>query len=260
MIQGQFHAGSGLGDQLFRLVTVHTLAKEKGYAYGMKGEFKGDFFINQPIITDHTSTASFNEEDTRENGNDIRSYDPEINFVQDNTIVDGSFEDSKYWGHNLKNIDQWLAVTPLNVPDNRCIIGFRGGEYATIPELFLPKSYYQKAIKKMLDLDPDMEFEVHTDDPILAMTYFPDYPIIDNRPISHSKHENMGYNWRAARYAKYAIIPNSAFFILPRILKHFNSQAVTIAPRFWAGHNSRIWKRPACFYPQFSYIHASDSD
>ncbi len=272
MIAGIFHEGSGLGDQLFRYITVRTLAENKVWDWCMVGKphvagtFKGDFFVDfkdrsRDFYEDFNKKVKWNEKDVREGKEDVRSYDPEINFVQDNTTIDGSFEDSKYWHHNLKNIDQWLKVTPVNVPDNRCIIGFRGGEYATIPELFLPKSYYTKAIKKMLEIDPNMEFEVHTDDPVLAMTYFPDYPIIDNRRLSHSKHENMGYNWRSTRYAKYAIIPNSAFFILPRILKHFNDpKAVTLAPRYWAGHNQRIWKRPATYYSEFSYIHAEDSD
>lgn len=278
MIAGIFHEGSGLGDQLFRYITVRTLAEEKGWSFGICNydNFKGlDFMqidtgiqIGSPEAMYYsggnirTGFKKWEEKDVRDSqNNDIRSHDPEINFIQDNTIIDGSFEDSKYWRHNLKNIDEWFKVTPVNVPDNKCIIGFRGGEYATIPELFLPKSYYTKAIKRMREIDSNMEFEVHTDDPVLALTYFPDFPIIDNRAISHSKHENMGYNWRSARYAKYAIIPNSAFFIIPRILKHFNDPtSLTIAPRYWAGHNKRIWQRPATYYSEFSYIHGENSD
>lgn len=279
MIAGIFFEGSGLGDQLFRYITIRTLAEEKGFAWGMMSDenFKGDFFKDFKSLSKNIENSSvsyvkalpevfrntkFLEKDLRDEfDNDIRSYDPEINFVVGKTLIDGSFEDSKYWHHNLKNIDEWLRVVPVNVPDNRCIIGFRGGEYATYPDLILPKGYYQKAIKQMLAIDPNMEFEVHTDDPVLALTYFPDYPIIDNRLISHSKHTNMGYNWRCARYAKYAIIPNSAFFILPRLLKHFwDPKALTIAPRYWAGHNQKVWKRPACYYPEFIYIHGTDSD
>lgn len=276
MISGIFHEGSGLGDQLFRYITVRTLAEEKDWSFGMcnSSYFKGiDFLkldigipIGSPEAMKYSDSnlqgmKTWVEKDIRDaRGNDIRSYDPEINFIKNYTLIDGSFEDSKYWGHNLKNVDQWLKVTSVNIPDNKCIIGFRGGEYATIPELFLPKGYYKKAIAKMLEIDPNMEFEVHTDDPILALTYFPEFPIVENKKISHSKHENMSYNWRSARYAKYAIIPNSAFFVLPRLLKHFEDPtAVTIAPRYWAGHNQKIWKRPATYYRPFTYIHASDT-
>ncbi len=264
MIAGIFHEGSGLGDQLFRYITVRTVAEKKGFDFTMVNpeNFKGISFIRDllPLPSLRHGYSLWEEKDIRAGeGIDVRSYDPEINFVEDNTLIDGSFEDDKYWRHNLNHIDQWLMVDSLMTSDKRCIIGFRGGEYASYPDLFLPKAFYRKAIEKMLEIDPNMEFEVHTDDPILALTYFPEFPIVDNHLISHSKHSNMGYNWRTARYAKYAIIPNSAFFIIPRILKHLHDkQAVTIAPRYWAGHNTRTWKRPATYYPEFTYIHASD--
>lgn len=261
MVAGIFHSGSGLGDQLFRYITVRTLAEEKGYEWGMIGweNFKGDSFMN---LVERPSTGfqpnKFYEKDVRDvNGNDIRSYDPEINFIQDNTIIDGSFEDSKYWGHNLQNIAKWLETEPMVVPDDTCFIGFRGGEYSAVSELFLPKSFYFKGVE-MMRARGITKFEVHTDDPVLAKQFFPDFSIVENQPISHSKHSNMGYNWRAMRNANHAIVPNSAFFILPRMLKHFEDpSSLTLAPRYWAGHNEKIWKRPATFYKPFTYIHAS---
>lgn len=271
MIAGIFHEGSGLGDQLFRYITVRTLAEEKGFHFVFTGNLKGDFFTDfksydltqnlekYPSQKDNwkkdTAFTHWKEKDTRDaQGNDIRSYDPEINFVEDNTIIDGSFEDDKYWRHNLGNINNWLAVEPLQYPDDQCLIGFRGGEYASVPELFLTADYWGEARNKMRDLGIS-KFEVHTDDPELAKMCLPGLPVVDNERISHSKHTNMGLNWRSARYAKYAIIPNSAFFILPRLLKHLEDPtAVTIAPRYWAGRNSKVWKRPACYYKEFSYL------
>lgn len=265
MIAGIFHEGSGLGDQLFRYITVRTLAEQKGYKWGMLNHlnFKGTDFMKPALFGGDiewgeidTITKKWTEKDTRENGIDVRSYDPEINFVEDNTLIDGSFEDDKYWRHNLDSIAGWLAVEPLEVPDDLCVIGFRGGEYSLNPDLFLPKGYYAEAVERMRNVNPDMRFQVHTDDPTLAKTYFPDFEIVENEPISHSKHTNMGYNWRSMRYAKHAIIPNSAFFILPRILKHReDKEAVTGAPRYWARYNKQVWARPACYYPEFSYIH-----
>lgn len=266
MIAGIFHEGSGLGDQLFRYITVRTLAEEKRCAWGMvePQNFKGDFFLDFVILHGIQTTAhwnKWNEKEVRQHqdfpkeGIDIRSYDPEINFVEDDTIIDGSFEDSKYWHHNLEKINKWLAVEPLNIPDDTCVIGFRGGEYATQPDLFLPPEYYGKAMQQMPA--SVKRYEVHTDDPELAKTFFKGsiFTIIENKVISHSKHSNMGFNWRSARYAKYAIIPNSAFFIIPRLLKHLEDPtAVTIAPRYWARHNIQVWARPACYYKEFTYV------
>lgn len=267
MIAGIFHEGSGLGDQLFRYITVRTLAEEKGFKWHMKdiSNFKGYEFMNldhggfsDVLSVDKNGLIEWNEKDVRDShGNDIRSYDPEINFIEDNTIIDGSFEDSKYWHHNLANISKWLAVEPLNVPDDVCVIGFRGGEYASQPDLFLSHEYYDTAIKLMQEKGIN-KFEIHTDDPMLAVHFFAgleNYKVIENKQISHSKHTNMALNWRSARYVKYAIIPNSAFFILPRILRHDEQEsAVTIAPRGWARRNTGVWARPACYYKEFTYI------
>lgn len=282
MIASLLHDGSGLGDQLFRYITVRSLAEKNGYEWGMVGRknFKGDSFMpldmgkENPKIGVHYFNPTLNtfagdlpnepeivmgfwqEKDVRDEfGNDTRSYDPEINFVEDNTLIDGSFEDDKYWRHNLDNISKWLAVEPLNVPDTTCIIGFRGGEYYADPKLGLPKEYFDEATELMRNSIENVRFEVHTDDPDMAEKFFPDFIVVDNKPISHSKHSNMGFNWRSARYAKYAIIPNSAFFILPRILKHHEDpDAITIAPRYWARRNTKTWARPACYYPEFLYL------
>lgn len=263
MIAGIFHEGSGLGDQLFRYITVRSLAEKLDYKWGMVGErhFKGADFMNidygdTPVVF-RDNPHSFTEKNTTVNGIDVRSYDPEINFVLDNTLIDGSFEDDKYWRYNIDNVSEWLKVAPMDVPDTTCAIGFRGGEYAGIPELFLGKDYFLNAIKS---IGSNVRYEVHTDDSELARKMFPNYDIVENPRISHSKHANMGFNWRTMRYAKYAIIPNSAFFILPRLLKHHEDPtAVTIAPRYWARHNTRVWARPACYYPEFTYIHESDT-
>lgn len=264
MIAGIFHGGSGLGDQLFRYITTRTLAEEKGLDWTMLNpqEFKGQsFFLNYNILDLSTkiitNAKSWHERETRYNWVDIRSYDPEINFVEDNTIIDGCFEDSKYWHHNLKNINKWLETKILEVPSSVCVIGFRGGEYASYPELFLERNYWSEAIKLMKERAKDIIFQVHTDDPFLAKQIFPNFEIIDNKQLSHSLHSNMGLNWRAMRYAKYAIIANSSFYIMPRILRHFTDKnALTIAPRGWARHNLKngTWARPSCYYREFSYI------
>lgn len=263
MISSYFHAGSGVGDQLFRFITSRTIAEKMGVPHGMEGAENCkvlDFMKLPPFYSPAVHDKRWEEKCIRdENGVDVISFDPESQFLEPNTIIDGSFEDDKYWRNNLKNINEWLKVEPLEVPNHFCVVGFRGGEYAAIPELFLPKEYYETAVAHMRELNPKMQFHIHTDDPLMANEYLKDIgvpiSVVPNYMISHSKHTNMGLNWRSARYAKYAIIPNSAFFIIPRILKHHEDPtAVTIAPRYWARRNTKIWARPACYYPEFTYI------
>lgn len=249
MISGIFHQGSGLGDQLHRYITVRTLAKDRGFEWMMVGKdrFKGASFMNNLSLPDTRweGFKTWNEKDIRDKEmTDIRSYDPEINFVEDGTLIDGSFEDDKYWKHRLHEINEWLEVEPIEVPDDVCVIGFRGGEYSVIDDLFLPESYWTEAIEKMRAINPNMRFEVHTDDPTLAKLFFRETPVI----------HDIGINWRSMRYAKHAIVANSAFYIMPRLLAHQEKDSLTIAPRYWARRNKRVWARPACFYRDFLYI------
>lgn len=263
MIAGIFFEGSGIGNQLARYVMTRVLAADKGYKYEMLNPqlFKGAGFMNielcnaltEQAVVDVNRYKHWKEKMVVENGIDIRGYDPEINFVEDNTVIEGEFQDERYFEHRLSEIKEWLSVEPLEIPDNICIINFRGGEYTSIPDLFLPKEYWYDAMKDMIALRPDIEFEVHTDDTITARQFFPSLKVIDNEVIGHSLNTNMGYNWRALRYAKHAIISNSSFAILPRLIRHLDD-AVTIAPRYWARRNTGIWALPQNFYKSFLYI------
>lgn len=252
MIVGIFHQGSGLGNQLHRYVATRVRAADLGVDWAMlynpdgSGKevgFKGSGFIDIPsnkILIQVSLPSMWHEKKVVENGVDVRSYDPEFNFIKDNTIIDGEFQDERYFAHRMSEVDKWLAVEPLNLPENLCVIGFRGGEFSLYPDLFLTKEYWDEGIRMMKDLNPSMEFEVHTDDPLLAKQFFPDYPCI----------HNIGLNWRSVRYAKQAIIANSSFYILPRLL----NGGFTIAPRYWGRRNTKVWCLPQNFYRDFTHI------
>ena len=254
MIYSFIHPGSGLGNSLHRLIAGKVLALDKGYEYSAIGReyFKGKSFMNIDFgelppndwnyIVDPTGRiiADTRFDDCKEFNEGTNYFNPEYHFIEDNTIIDGEFQSIQYYGHRMKEIDEWLKVEPVFVPDDVCVIGFRGGEFYTVPELGLPKEYFDTAIDLMQQINPNMKFEVHTDDEVLARQFFPGFKII----------HDISINWRSIRYAKYAIIANSSFFILPRLL----NGGVTIAPRFWARRNKGVWSRPDNFYKQFKYV------
>ena len=265
MIAGIFHEGSGLGNQLHRYVATRVLTLDKGYSFGMvaPGNFKGASFINIDMGGD--LEKGFNNielvtEVERGTGRVITHptvplwqektnyYNPEFNFIEDNTIIDGEFQDERYFSHRMNEVAEWLKTECVEPLDDLCVIGFRGGEYYLFPELGLPKSYFEEGIERMKKINPKMKFEVHTDDPKLARQFFPEYPIV----------QSVEHNWQAVRYAKYAIIANSSFYILPRLLRHhkpeYTREPVTIAPRYWARRNTKEWSRPDNFYRAFQYI------
>ncbi len=263
MIYGIFHRGSGLGNQLHRYIATRVLALEKGYDFSMINQagFKGKSFMNLDMgkpneIAFKTKEPAgkvvqsnfwnklplWEEKKVIERGVDIRSYDPEFNFVDDNTIIDGEFQDERYFIHRAKDVNEWLKVEPLDLPEDLCIIGFRGGEFASVRDLFLPPKYWEEAKQIMLEINPNMKFKVSTDDPKTAKEFFPNFEIMTD----------MGEGWRSVRYAKYLIIPNSSFYILPSLLNEYAKKI--IAPRYWARRNTGVWALPQNYYSKFNYI------
>lgn len=253
MIIGKIHPGSGLGDQLFSYIITRVIALDKGYDFGFIGKefFKGKEFMN--LDWGMEVNFHYKYKILEPNGElfitwpldnnifkfDKPYYDPEVNFIEDGTIIDGTgAQDERYWGHRLDEIREWLKVEPLEI-DRDCIINIRGGEYRTVPELILPNNYWGQAMTK-LDL---ITYQIHTDDIEYAQEIFGKTADII---------QNIALNWRAVRYAKNLILSNSAFGILPALLNE-NVKEV-IAPRYWAGRNVGEWRRSQNYYKKFTYI------
>lgn len=248
MIIGQFFQGSGLGNQLHRYIMTRVLAMDKGYEWGIlnPGNFKGHSFLDLDMgypLDDTVQYNSYTEKrvDNTE-GVDIRDYDwAGIKNVKDNTIIDGEFQGEKYYEHHRDLINRWLTVEPVDLGENVCIINFRGGEYQYFPDLFLTQKYWNDAIERMVALNQNMVFKVVTDDTALAQVFFPYYEI---------QHE-IGKDWRSIRYAKYLILSNSSFAILPAWL---NQEAYVIAPWGWARHNKGFWALKQNKYKAWHYL------
>jgi hypothetical protein len=235
---------------------LRCLALDKGLKFGMVApeNFKGKDFMNldmgEPVpFKYHTEMPAGKvvvECDWRlfvENNEGNSDYDWKgINSIGDNTIVDGEFQGEMYFYHHLREIKNWLKVKLWHAPQDLCVINFRGGEYQYFPELYLTKDYWDLAISKMKEIDPFMKFEVHTDDPLEATKFFPEYNII----------HNIGQNWRAVRFAKYLILSNSSFGILPAILNK-NAKKI-IAPKGWAKRNTSNTISKYNNYRRFEHI------
>ncbi len=250
MIYGIFHPGSGLGDQLFCYIAARTKAEELGVSFKMIGNFKGKDFIkldygygkDLPYSVEPTTGKLTIKNDFPLFETTRKYYDPEWNFITDNTIVDGcTLQDERYF--DIEKVRYWLLCSPTEKYDeNLCIINFRGGEFSLIPDLMLPPDYYREAIQIMVEKNPNIRFEVHTDDELLASHYFPDFDIVTG----------IEKNWKAIRYAKHLILSNSAFGIIPALLSPAEE---VICPRKWARRNlNDEWSLPGNYYKRFLYI------
>ena len=259
MIYGFLHQGSGFGNQLHRYIATRVRALDLGVDWAMiynpdgsgKEEgFKGKTFMefdNAKILYPRKMTVDtvWYEKKIVEDGVDIRSYDPEFNFIEDNTAIEGEFQDERYWEHREKEVDEWLKVEPLDMPDDLCVVSHRGGEFTLYPDLYLPKKYWDYAVSKMRAINPDMKFQVQTDDVVAAKIMFPDFEII----------HDIGYNWRAIRFAEYLIVGNSSFSILPSWL---GKAHLIFAPKYHGRHNTRVWSTAQNFYKKYTYIDPND--
>lgn len=262
MLATPFYKGMGLGNQLANYVTVRCLALDKGYTFGVMypENFKGasfmDLYMGEPVIGGDIPVegqppsvlpdgfSSYYREKTtlHPDGSDISGYDAELSLVGDNTLIHGLLQGEKYFSHRLHQVREWLAVKPLKMPDDLCVINFRGGEYKWVKDFFLPQEYWDGAIALMRKENPDMRFEVHTDDPEEARKFFPDFPIVSD----------MGRNWRSVRYAKWLIISNSSFAILPALLNEDVKRV--IAPKYFARRNKGYWSLEQNVCAKFDYI------
>lgn len=239
--------GQGLGNQLHCYVTTRAISKKLGYEFGIHHpeRFKGSSFLNldfgnkvegglttiegkPPSLLPNSIKNYFVEKNIRDGfGNDVSPYDWTILNIKDDTKIDGLFQGEDYFIEYRNEIREWLKVKTIPMPDNHCIINFRGGEYKYVPQFFLRSKYWDDAISNMLKIRNDMVFSVVTDDVDCAKLFFNKYGF----SISH----DMANDYISIQSAKYLILSNSSFAFYPAWLNQ-NVETV-IAPRYWGRHN-----------------------
>jgi len=241
MLVTPIYHGQGLGNQLACIITTKCIALDNGYEFGVAfpDRFKGFFFKNLKlpefvgvdVLSEGATPFSLPEGYTyyRESMDNNGDYDDKIFNSPDNCVIHGNLQGEKYFEKHKEEIKEWLSVEPMEMSENLCVINFRGGEYVGVDDFFLPKMYWRQAVDNMLRINPSLKFEVHTDDPTTAQRFFPHYPIVSGIEI----------NWRAIRYAKYLILSNSSFAILPAWLN--DDAKLIIAPKHFARHNLNYW-------------------
>jgi hypothetical protein len=254
MLVTAMYNGSGLGNQLANYVSVRCLASDKKLKFGVQypERFKGLGFMTLnfgELVTGGITEIEGQKPSVLPDGieywykEETSGYDPKFKEIKDNTLVHGWLQGVDYFKHKKNAIRRWLKVDFLDMPDDVCVINFRGGEYKYVPDFFLPKSYFDMAIAKMLEINPNMQFVVHTDDKEEARKFFPDYSIV----------QDIGVNWRAIRYAKYLILSNSSFAILPAWLNE--SVHKVIAPWGFGRYNKEYWLLDQNYVEGWDWLH-----
>ena len=277
MIGTEFIRGQGLGNQLLCYVSARAIAKEKGVPFGTAGREnfannihsnRGMYFMDVDLgeeISDEEARkmTRFDDEDIRlyigncphdlTHGCFVSGAKASIHEVEDNTLLYGNLQAQDYFNSCRKELYDWLKLLPEAdtheyTADDLCVINIRGGEYTDEPALFLDRSYFVSAMKKMRGIRPDMRFMVVTEDEEAARKVLPEV---------EAHHFDMGRDYAVLKNARYLIVSNSSFAVLPAFTSRELKYA--IAPKYWARHNvsDGYWASEQNIYDIFSYMDRS---
>lgn len=272
MITTEFYHGQGLGNQLFVYITTRTIALDKGVEFGYIGlenfgdrryNDKGLYFMDLDLgkpVDKNQIVNYYKEKETRIKTNsshhdstigcDIRLIDGDLIKIPDNCKIDGVMQGEDYFYHRKKEIIEWMKLKPEHdcrdfVSDDICVINFR--DYKGNSELYLEREYWVMSIYHMLNINPNMQFLVITENPSAAKEMLPE--LSDN-----IFHFDVGKDYSIIKNARWLILSNSSFAYFPAFT---NQEAkLIIAPKYWARHNvsNGYWSCGYNLYRDFMYM------
>jgi len=265
MLAASIHEHAGLGNQIWRYVCCRVFAEHHGYEWGVSHPgWRGPFLnidwgkevnLNVEQDSDFSMVEGFKHYykerfDHHKRAPGCIGY-PDNKFYElpDNCYINGTFQRMSYIEEHREKICSWLTyddkVTDYSA-DNICVIQLRGGDYTTGHSM-LPPQYYQMAMQRMRENNPDIEFVIVTDDPGTASQYIPGVPVVGSavseekdqyqKNISWYKYPGgpVGIDYSILNTAKYAIISASTFAFWP--IWTNNDLVNVIAPKYWFDWN-----------------------
>jgi hypothetical protein len=270
MISTEFVYGQGFGNQLAVYVTTRAIAFKNGYDFGFTGlenfgdkryNDKGVYFMDVDLgkpVQDITNEYIEKEYRLRFNhsehdatiGCDVRLIDQDLLKIPDNTKIMGIMQGADYFYEYKDQIKKWLKVNPEHdckdfTDDNICVLNIR--DYEADPILFLQRDYWVRSIYHMLNINPNMQFLVITENPDMAKKLLPE--LEDN-----VYHFDLAKDYSIIKNAKWLVISNSSFACFPAIC---NEEAkLIIAPKYWSRHNvsDGYWSCGYNIYKDFTYM------
>lgn len=273
MITTEFMYGQGFGNQLAVYVSTRAIALRNGYDFGFtgldnfgdrryndKGVYFMDIDLGKPVegikntYTEKECRIKFNHSHHDSTiGCDVRLSDKNLINVADNTKILGIMQGEDYFYQYKSQIKDWLKVKPEYdcldfIDDNICILNIR--DYEADETLFLPRDYWVRSIYHMLNINPNMQFLVITENPEMAKRLLPE--LTDN-----VYHFDLAKDYSIVKNARWLILSNSSFAYFPALT---NEQAkLIIAPKYWSRHNvsDGYWACGYNLYKDFIYMDRS---
>lgn len=244
-----------IGNQLWQYAVCRTVAERNGYQFHIPREFSGtrlfknvDLGIPDCIIHHEYKLSNFMDEM-------VQKYDPDIFNVKDYTRLNGYLQTEKYFSENRENVKSWFKMEiefpdikkQLNMDENTCVIHFRGGDYASNPDLFLSKKFFDDSISHMRKIYKNINFIVITNDIEQASRFF-DFKICSF---------GVAEDFYLINTASKLIIANSTFSWWGAWLN--KNVELVLAPKYWFRHNiSNGWWCPSdAITSGFTYVDRS---
>jgi len=260
IIQTMFLSGQGLGNQLWVYSAGRALAEKLGRQHVVKGMdlFKGRGFLDIDVGEDPDIEAPI------EQFNEALYYDPSLKYFSstyDHRVeslpsrvqINGLFQSERYFYDRMECLSSWIRPTKYIQEvaasyGDTCVLNLRGGEYKRHKSFILPRSYWDMAIKELMQKFGSMKILIVTDDPAYAKVFLPEYPVLKG---------GVAECYGALMGAKALAVSNSSFSYFP--IKTRKDRPFVIAPEHWAryGHPDGRWAMPSNVYKDWTYLSAS---
>lgn len=259
MIQTQFLAGQGLGNQLWVYAAGRGIAEHLARPHVVLGydDFKGHEIVDidwgEHADVDTQQVSVYREETfyDPELGYFASDFDANVVSVEPRCRIVGNLQSEQYFFGRVSNLSSWMR--PIDsIKDlaeqfsNRVIINVRGGEYKRHKNLILPKEYWEHAINHLRIQTGVTSPLIVTDDPSYAKVLFPDFEIVTG----------IRESWAALYGARAIAVSNSSFSYFP--IKVRKTAPLVIAPMHWARFNNLYgrWASPANYYEDWLWLNA----
>ena len=272
MIGTKLSKGQGLGNQLFCYVTCRCIARMRGLDFSILGKetlannihsqcglYFMDLDFGQEARESDFDSVYREREDRLYMGNSrhdmkhgcyVTGADPKMFAVPDHTLLLGNMQAEDYFYEYRKEIREWLRVKPEYdcreySQEHLCVLHLRCSDYMDFPEMYLRKKYWKDGMKRMREIDPEMEFLVVTNDVREAGKLLPGIPACNF---------DLAKDYAILKNARYLLLANSSFAYFPALCSE--TVQYILAPKYWARHNvsNGYWASEQNIYTGWHYM------